>query len=163
MAKIKEVSASVRPAMPTISVGDTETPRHFHELSCEFIGAASCVDPANHALANAFMCGHALELGLKSYLRLQGVSLDDLANQRKFGHNLVKLWESSAGYGLALAAPMPQWVSSLNSIFQTLQVRYGISQKRSPGQSCMVIPGAMNLRKDVLTVIHTVTAALFDP
>lgn len=48
-----------------------------------------------------FLYSHAFELFFKAFLRLNGITVEDLA-KKKFGHNLAVLYEKCKEHGLSL-------------------------------------------------------------
>ena len=47
---------------------------------------------------------HAVELFLKAFLRLNGLTVDELSKKNPYGHDLLKLFEACVQRGLALPA-----------------------------------------------------------
>lgn len=45
---------------------------------------------------------HAVELYFKSFLRLKGISIEELRHPKKYGHDLIKLSEKSEDLGLTV-------------------------------------------------------------
>jgi hypothetical protein len=65
-------------------------------------------------VACALLAGQTLECVLKSYLAHKGIATDKLIG---FGHDLVRLWESAAAYGLTLDPKPPQWCTELHGLY----------------------------------------------
>ena len=65
---------------------------------------ASCilVRPENDGLLHPsyYLVSHSIELALKAFLRGNGVSLDELKNQKKLGHDLEKILDRAVQLGL---------------------------------------------------------------
>lgn len=60
------------------------------------------VRPENDGLLHPsyYLTSHSIELALKAFLRGNGVSLDDLKNQKKLGHDLEKILNNATYLGL---------------------------------------------------------------
>ena len=74
-----------------------------------------------------YLVGHAIELGLKSYLLHHGVTLDELP-KRKYGHNLEKCFKKAKELGLSQIVSFEdgevEGMRVLNELYCTKQLNY---------------------------------------
>lgn len=79
---------------------------HFHGMSHKFLEAANTINSAIHVSylmdVRYYLICHALELGLKAFLRAQGIKIDVLRNLK---HNLEKILTMAKKEGLASICP----------------------------------------------------------
>jgi len=106
-------------------------------------------------MAFALLCGHSCEAALKAILASSGRDSEEL-RKAPFGHNLIELWKSAAFIKPSLGATPPQWLESLNKIFdRPFHLRYplglhGISypsaESMFKGTSALVDSAASEVR-----------------
>jgi len=72
----------------------------FHVWAEDFLSAARTYAPTARpaAFVAHFLCCQSIELSLKAYLSLRGVSRKDL--QKKYGHSLVRLFRDASDMGI---------------------------------------------------------------
>jgi hypothetical protein len=72
----------------------------FHLWAEDFLRAARIYAPTARkgSYVPQFLCCQSIELSLKGFLSLQGVTRTEL--KKKFGHNLVKLYDEAVAKGL---------------------------------------------------------------
>ena len=107
---------------------------HFAELGKEFAGAANilykvCQDQHVHpSWPIHFVTCQALELYLKAFLRAKGVSLDDLRDRRKFGHDLHRALREAKQKGLNKVVTITEdeehVIKILNAHYKTRDFQY---------------------------------------
>jgi len=69
----------------------------------DFYSAAELIneyEPGELDIPRYYLICHALELGLKAFLNNKGVSIKDLSDQGKFGHDLRALFTKARALGL---------------------------------------------------------------
>ena len=80
----------------TNSMGLWTHANEFYQASCIL------VRPENEGLLHPsyYLVAHSIELAFKAFLRGNGLSLDDLKDPKKLGHNLEKILEKAVQLGL---------------------------------------------------------------
>ena len=74
---------------------------HSYALSATKLREETTIDATHPDAPVSFLYKHAIELYLKSFLRLNGVSVKQLRSQ-KYGHNTKKLVNKARRFGLAV-------------------------------------------------------------
>lgn len=101
------------------------TPMGMYHFAQSYALSAKCLNEkkvkATHPDAPIrFLYCHAIELYLKSYLLLQGITINVLSS-RGFGHNLEKLLSKSIEYGLTITVEHQDHIQLAN---QAIRDRY---------------------------------------
>lgn len=66
-------------------------------LGISFLSAANALKDGSQYWPTYYLYGHAIELGLKSFLHYKGMTDKEL---RKIGHNLTEAWSKCSDLGL---------------------------------------------------------------
>jgi hypothetical protein len=117
----------------TNSMGLWTHANEFYQASCIL------VQPENEGLLHPsyYLVSHSIELALKAFLRGNGVSLEDLKNQRKFGHDLEKVFNKCIQLGLESFLPITEKdkfaIITINDYYKTKELEYIVTGfKRYP-------------------------------
>jgi hypothetical protein len=117
----------------TNSMGLWTHANEFYQASCILL------QPNNEGLLDPsyYLVSHSIELALKAFLRGSGVSLDDLKNPRKFGHDLNKGLNKSIRLGLKSFLPITEKdifaISTINDYYKAKELEYIVTGfKRYP-------------------------------
>ena len=115
-------------------------------FACDFeetVIRSAGTEPFRISLAEYYILGHAIELGLKSYLVMKGLNEKCL---RKIGHDLEKVFSSALSSGISEEYATPELcacIEILNPHYSTKELEYFIKAKgmRLPKQ--MVLQAAV--------------------
>ncbi len=108
--------------------------------------------PGAPPLPITFLCCHIVECLLKAVLSRAGISVEDLGNQKKFGHDLIKLWKKAAECGLSISSVPPRWVEHLSKLHNNpYHLRYN-----PKGAHGFVLPNSQNLLLELTGLLETV-------
>ena len=117
----------------TNSMGLWTHANEFYQASCIL------VQPENEGLLHPsyYLVSHSIELALKAFLRGNGVSLEDLKNQRKFGHDLEKVFNKCIQLGLESFLPITEKdkfaIITIYDYYKTKELEYIVTGfKRYP-------------------------------
>jgi len=102
------------------------TPRGLHTHGKEFFYAAEAVfsSPKLYHLLLAFLWGRSIELLLKSYLLSKGETVEQLRS-KKFGHNLVALYNAASAQGIDSLIGKD---ANVRGLMQVLNIEYCTKQ-----------------------------------
>jgi hypothetical protein len=82
-----------------------------------------------------YLISHSIELALKAFLRGNGLSLDELKNYKKLGHDLQKLLEKAVSLELELYLTLSQKdefaISTINEYYKNKELEYIVTGKKS--------------------------------
>jgi len=108
---------------------DRSSPLGLYNVADSYWAAASFL--MNHNLESThrdspiyFLFYHSIELFLKSYLRLNGISISDLANPKKYGHRVCCLVEKATEFGLRFGDEEFQVFSLMTTTDAVIRSRY---------------------------------------
>lgn len=117
-----------------LKLGDTEASRTspvglFHHAHSYSVSAATLTKSGirvTHPEAPIrFLYTHAIELYLKSFLMVKGISLARLRS-RALGHDLCALFREAVNLGLVPDRPMESEISSLNDAIRDRYIETGV-------------------------------------
>ncbi len=85
-----------------------ETSEGFWTHAREFFEAADLLlkDDGERVLPIYFLLGRSIELALKAYLLKSGVSIEELRNPKRFGHDLRALLAAAKDHGIEAKVSM---------------------------------------------------------
>lgn len=100
----------------------------LYSLSTEYLEAATILNSTaptrfNYSIVTFYLVGHAAELLLKSFLYKKGMSIKELRDKNKFGHDLAKLSTCARGKGLKPSVALKH-ISDLSVIYKDKQTEY---------------------------------------
>ena len=106
-----------------------DSPHNFWALGEEFLKAAKIITdkhPNEWNFPTYFLLCHALELYLKSFLRSKEVSVEDLKNPTKFGHDLQCGFNlaRSKGSALIFTDELEQCVKDVSPTYKNRDFQY---------------------------------------
>lgn len=83
-------------------------PLCYHLYAEDFLRAAQALPqrPDRFPRVSYYLCCHSIELSLKAFLRLAGVSAKELRDPKKFGHNLERLLDRAFALQLRRVVPL---------------------------------------------------------
>jgi hypothetical protein len=114
--KVRQKVKGSGPMTANLSVGEAShdaSPRSLIQTARDFLKAAELLDPAVAAGPFGLASAQCLELTLKAYLMISGMSERDLRN--KVSHSLNEAWSRCVKAGLDIDADMPSWATSLDA------------------------------------------------
>ena len=116
------------PAKKTNDADASTTPLGLYYLACSYHEAARALTNARLKGSHpgspiSFLYFHAIELFLKSFLRLHGLTVADLSS-RKFGHNLGAMRTRAAELGLKFMAKDIRLMGHIRLIDAFTRFRY---------------------------------------
>jgi len=108
---------------------DKDSAHNFSKLGEEYLEAAKVL---NRHYENSpewptfFLACTALELYLKAFLRIKGVSIGDLKSRTKFGHDLMRCFIRSKELGLVLPfeGNLESAIEVLNEYYRDREFQY---------------------------------------
>jgi hypothetical protein len=115
----------------TNSMGLWTHAQEFYVASCVLVQPehSHLIDPSYYLIS------HSIELALKAFLRGNGISLDELKNFKKLGHDLEKLLERAVSLELELYLMLSQKdkfaISEINEYYKNKELEYIVTGYKS--------------------------------
>lgn len=118
----------------------------------ELLNAAKALAPAypQHMEAQYLLLGQAVEISLKSFLTLKGVSKDELRN--KYGHDLRKLTDECQRQSLGLSPEAVQTIEYMVEPYMSHIFRYGLEGKN--GASMPVLEDLLDATDELVGAVQ---------
>lgn len=105
-------------------------PLALHAYAADFLRAAHSVPSQEQRFSPVayYLYCHSIELALKAFLRIKGVSVIRLSNRRHFGHDLTRLLDGAIALDLLALAHLPdeqqQSIRDANSYYSSKVFEY---------------------------------------
>lgn len=115
----------------TNSMGLWSYANSFYMASCELVESKNqqVIDPIY------YLVSHSIELSLKAFLRGNGISLEDLKNYNKIGHDLEKMLAKSMALGLETYIELTESdhlvINMINHYYKNKELEYIVTGTKS--------------------------------
>ena len=154
-----QIFGVVENATTYTSVAAPTTPPHTYLAIAQFMlhGVAPLAAAgANASVALAFVAAQVVECSLKAYLSRNGD--DKRLKAKSVRHNLEALWHLAHAEGLALSAPIPSWLTTLNELHDDpFRIRY------STGAHGLFTPASEPMATDIAALVSLVARHIQQP